>query len=229
MEVARSGSAQIADEGGGAAAVRPAAWATNPRVKDPPGAAWDVCDPAFGRLLLRSLGAPRRRFVGNCFVLRYGADGDPAAMLGPYWTMLVFVTWPLAVLGPSLAAALWCGRFHVGVRIAYGAVIAATALALISVSTRNPGLLRRRDAAPEGDVNWVWNDQAATYKPPGAIYCSWCDAVLLDFDHTCPWTGTGIARGNMTSFKAFVVCVQVLIYATIAIFVLGAIGVFPRR
>ena len=51
-----------------------------------------MTDPNFGRLLLERYGVPRERFVGNMLVLARDARGRPTAMLGPYWTMLVFVT-----------------------------------------------------------------------------------------------------------------------------------------
>jgi hypothetical protein len=51
-----------------------------------------VTDPNFGRLLLERYGVPRERFVGNMLVLARDAQGRPTATLGPYWTMLVFVT-----------------------------------------------------------------------------------------------------------------------------------------
>ena len=222
-----------ADEAGGVESMSAAPprvpWATNPYWVTPDGAAGDVTDPSFGRLLLKRLGVGPDRFVGNMVVLRADADGKPVLMVGPYWTMLLFVTVPLAVVAPTLVAVFWCGRLHAGVTAIYAAAIAFGAAALASTALRNPGLLRRRDAAPDEGPTWHWNDQAKTYKPPGARYCTWCDAVFLDFDHTCPWTGTAIARGNLTSFHCFVGAVQVLFYSTIAIFILGALGIFPRK
>ena len=115
----------------------------------------------------------------------------------------------------------------------YAALVFYTGGALLSVATRNPGLFARCDACPVKDdgrpaVGWVWNDQARTYKPPGARYCCWANAVFYDFDHTCPWTGTAIARDNMTSFRHFVASVNVLSYATAAVFVIGVVGFAPR-
>ena len=225
-------SARLADEGGGVSArsaVAPAPFATDPHWVTPPGAAWDVTDPSFGRLLLTRCGVARDRFVGNMVVLRRGADGAPRVVLGPYWTMLVGATAPLVAAAPALVIALWCARLHAGVAAAYGCAAAAACGALASTALRDPGLLRRAERAPDDGPAWHWNDQAKTYKPPGARYCTWCDAVFRDFDHTCPWTGTAIARGNLTSFHCFVGAVQVLFYATIAIFILGALGVFPNK
>ena len=121
----------------------------------------------------------------------------------------------------SFAAQVW-------VQVVYACIVAFTFAALLSTATRNPGMLPRFDAVPECAMAWTWNDQAKTYKPPGSRYCNWCDATFLDFDHTCPWTGTAIAKGNMGSFKCFVGSIQLLFYATIVIFVLGALGELPR-
>lgn len=41
--------------------------------------------------------------------------------------------------------------------------------------------------------------------------------LIQDYDHLCPWTGTGIGGGNMLAFKAFVVGVNILCYFTIII------------
>jgi len=40
--------------------------------------------------------------------------------------------------------------------------------------------------------------------------------VIEDYDHLCPWTGTGIGKKNMLAFKLFVLFVNLLCYGTIA-------------
>ena len=135
---------------------------------------------------------------------------------------------PLAVYCPTLAVFLWCDRLHVAVQVVYALLVVCTLASLLSTATRNPGMLPRFHSAPECVLNWTWNDQAKTYKPPGARYCNWCDATFLDFDHTCPWTGTAIAKGNMGSFKCFVASIQILFYATVIVFILGSIGELER-
>lgn len=180
---------------------------------------WDVCEPSFGRRIccLPSL--------GNMIVL-IQRNGRPVVVVGPYWTMLVFVTTPLAVIGPTLVAILWCSRLHIAIQATYAAVVLATATALYSTALRDPGLHERTSVAQ--DDTWTWNDQARTFKPPGARYCPWCDAVFLNFDHTCPWTGTAIAKNNLRSFRVFVCLLQLLAYYTAAVFVLGSLHVVDR-
>ena len=75
--------------------------------------------------------------------------------------------------------------------------------------------------------NWI-STQARTYKPPGARYCDWCNAVFYEFDHTCPWTGTAIARNNMRSFRSFVALVQLELWCTIAVVILWFSELVPR-
>ena len=55
---------------------------------------------------------------------------------------------------------------------------------------------------PPGE-EWIWNDQALTFRPERAKYDVECAAVIEEFDHTCPWTGTAIGKNNMPAFKMF--------------------------
>ena len=41
--------------------------------------------------------------------------------------------------------------------------------------------------------------------------------LIQDYDHLCPWTGTGIGRKNMLAFKVFVVGVNVLCYFSVVL------------
>jgi DHHC palmitoyltransferase len=45
-----------------------------------------------------------------------------------------------------------------------------------------------------GEGGWFWNEQVASFRPPGALYCRECGVLVQDYDHLCPWTGTGIGR-----------------------------------
>jgi DHHC palmitoyltransferase len=45
-----------------------------------------------------------------------------------------------------------------------------------------------------GEGGWFWNEQVASFRPPGALYCRECGVLIQDYDHLCPWTGTGIGR-----------------------------------
>lgn len=186
----------------------------------------DICDPAFGRRLCSPC-CSKSRCVGNMLILLRNRRGKPIVIVGPYWTMLVFVTLPLSVIGPALVATLWCSRLHQGIQLTYAALVAFVAIALLATALRDPGILLRHASAP--DETWTWNDQARTFKPPNARYCPWCDCVLESFDHTCPWTGTAIAKNNIASFRCFVGFIQLLAYYTAAVFLIGALHVADRN
>mmetsp|Transcript_34344 Transcript_34344/g.63154 ORF Transcript_34344/g.63154 Transcript_34344/m.63154 type:complete len:89 (+) Transcript_34344:760-1026(+) len=70
------------------------------------------------------------------------------------------------------------------------------------------------EAAENG---WFWNEQVGSYRPAGAMYCRECKALVYDYDHVCPWTGTAIGKGNMLPFKIFVFSVNVLCYFSVGL------------
>ena len=49
--------------------------------------------------------------------------------------------------------------------------------------------------------------------------CFSIQALVYDYDHVCPWTGTAIGKGNMLPFKIFVFSVNVLCYLSIGLVV----------
>lgn len=216
MDVEEQNSAVIAED-------EPVEYATGSRQFPGSDEVSDVCDPAFGRHVCCCCGAGR--FVGNMVVLARDRRGRIWLIVGPYWTMLVFVTLPLTVVGPALIAALWCSRLHPAIQFTYAAVVALVGIALLSTALFDPGVLIRHHDCPKD--NWTWNDQARTFKPPTARYCPWCDCVINHLDHTCPWTGTAIAQNNIWSFRIFVTLVQLLAYYTAVVIVLGALRVAP--
>jgi hypothetical protein len=92
-----------------------------------------------------------------------------------------------------------------------------------------------------GEGGWYWNEQVGSYRPPGALYCRECgvsrscynylgrivssfgpcansfflQVLVQEYDHLCPWTGTGIGHDNIQAFKVFVVAVNLLCYSSI--------------
>jgi palmitoyltransferase ZDHHC9/14/18 len=85
-------------------------------------------------------------------------------------------------------------------------------------------MLRRTTENPvaTGRKRWIWNDQADSYKPPGAVYASDAKVIIKEYDHTCPWTGTAIGSGNMNTFNVFVPMVFILLLASFGATILGA-------
>jgi len=96
-------------------------------------------------------------------------------------------------------------------------MIIFTLIALFGVSCRDPGLLARVTDEEAAQAGWLWNEQVSSFRPPDALYCRECKAVIQDYDHLCPWTGTGIGKGNMGCFKIFVVSVNLLCYSSLGV------------
>jgi hypothetical protein len=154
-------------------------------------------------LFCRCCGAGSR--LGN-MVLLPGTN----IILGPYWPMLFFITIPL-ILGVSILTAYTkIPQQHPALIGIWTILTLSLLLSLIRVSCRNPGILKRH-LQPPAEEDWIWNDQALTYRPRSAKYDPECALVFIDFDHTCPWTGTAIAKNNMKSFKWFVALVGTML------------------
>jgi len=81
-------------------------------------------------------------------------------------------------------------------------------------------VLRRHPDKPKS--NWRWNDQARTFRPPGAVYDEDLGLIVVGFDHVCPWTGTGIGEKNICAFHTFVttLCVCIVIDVLVVMHVL---------
>ena len=110
----------------------------------------------------------------------------------------------------------------------YGGAVGFVLLALFCVSCRDPGLMERVVDEEAGEGGWFWNEQVGSFRPPGALYCRECGVLIQDYDHLCPWTGTGIGRGNMWAFKTFVVSINVLCYCSIGLVVWGLLDGLAR-
>jgi len=161
------------------------------------------------------------RQVGSMFFLCERKDGSPIIVAGPCWPFCLFITVPLIAVLSGLALYFCILRADASlplwVAYIYCPLMALTLFSLFMVSCRDPGLMERVSDQEDGGNAFLWNEQVASYRPPDAMYCRECKVLIEDYDHLCPWTGTGIGKKNMTCFKAFVVSVNLLCYSTIAI------------
>lgn len=165
----------------------------------------------------------RRRVGSMFFLLERSNDGSPIIVAGPCWPFCTFITTPL-ILGISGLV----GYFMIytttedllpwWVGVIYFIIMVFVLIALFCTSCRDPGLLERvtDDVAATND-GWLWNEQVGSYRPPGAMYCRECKALVYDYDHVCPWTGTAIGKGNMRQFKVFVLSVNILCYFSVGL------------
>jgi len=172
-----------------------------------------------------------RRRIGDMFVLLETRDGRPLMVVGPCWPFCAFITVPLIIVVSALIGVFVLPKLTSKWAWAtYLPILGITLIALFFVSCRDPGLLERVETLDdvEGGVDsgdrsrWIWNDQVGSFRPPGAVFCRECKVIIQGYDHVCPWTGTGIGRGNMLAFKFFVVSINILCYYSIGIVVFFA-------
>jgi hypothetical protein len=166
-------------------------------------------------------------------------------VVGPYWPMLAFVTYPL-IIGVSWLAfknVVLPGTKPLALILTWSSMTIGLIVALACTSCRDPGVLYRNEEPPaQNENNWRWSDQAQTYRPRNAHFDSDTMVVVEEFDHTyvlhfsisvhfycnlltptpslyrCPWTGTAIGKNNMIPFQLFV-CL-VFLCLTLDIFII---------
>lgn len=166
-------------------------------------------------------------------------------VLGPFWPMLLFITYPL-IFGVS-ALTMYTGLpgKPLYVKILWALLTSLLIRSLFNTGFRDPGILaRHKDPPPidnEGDLEdgdkpkrkigfrwgneegpWRWSDQTQSYRPRNSMYCQDCKVIVEEFDHTCPWTGTAIGKKNMGSFQMFVGLVFVCLIMDIFLLTAGA-------
>ncbi|KAL9179384.1 hypothetical protein ACHAXT_008674 [Thalassiosira profunda] len=161
------------------------------------------------------------RRVGSMFFLLEKKDGSPIVVAGPCWPFCTFVTVPLIVVLSVLVGAFIVSNPNTGLPwwfgLIYYPIVIFVLTALFCVSCRDPGLMERVTDEEAAENGWFWNEQVGSYRPQGAMYCRECKALVHDYDHVCPWTGTAIGKGNMLPFKVFVFSVNVLCYLSIGL------------
>lgn len=154
-----------------------------------------------------SVFCPCAKRAGNMSILYQtnlpNGEHRPVVVAGPYWPVMLCVTFPLLV-GLSIAyAKAVLPHAPPMARGVYWLFTTWCCLLLFVVGLSNPGLLRRYRVKPDGCGSWRYSGQAQTYRPTHALYSRECNAVVQGFDHVCPWTGTAIGMGNEVVFDLF--------------------------
>jgi hypothetical protein len=106
-------------------------------------------------------------------------------VVGPYWPMLVCVTYPL-ILGVSMWTLLSAipGK-HVFLQLLWLVCTVGLIYALAMTAFKDPGILyKHNEPPPQSENDWRWNDSAQSYRPRGAFYDPDCAVVVEGFDHT---------------------------------------------
>ncbi len=139
-------------------------------------------------------------------------------VLGPYWVVPVLITYPI-ILVLTFMAARKVRSQHIALIVVWSVLTLILILSLSLVACRDPGILYRQRQIPQDDDggDWRWNDQAQTFRPKSANFDPECQAVIDGFDHTCPWVGNGVGRGNIWAFRIFLGSVVACLILDIAI------------
>lgn len=159
------------------------------------------------------------RRVGSMFFLLESNDGSPIIVAGPCWPFCTFITTPI-ILGVSGLVGyfmIYTTDLPWWIGVIYFIIMIFVLIVLFCTSCRDPGLLERVTDVEAATNGWLWNEQVGSYRPPAAMYCRECKALVYDYDHVCPWTGTAIGKGNMRQFKVFVLSVNILCYFSVGL------------
>lgn len=108
-------------------------------------------------------------------------------VVGPYWPMLFFITYPLifGVSGWAFYMAILPGKMPAMIVLLWVVCTAGLISALAFTGCTDPGILYRHDnPPPQGENTWRWSDQAQSYRPRGAHFDSDTFVIVEEFDHT---------------------------------------------
>jgi DHHC palmitoyltransferase len=132
-------------------------------------------------------------------------------VVGPYWmvTFLVVVPFFTALsfwVGRRLVINNSAGNQHLAVLLVWTFLTTGLFFSLFQVACSDPGIHYRYSTRPDdvdGGDEWIWNDQALSYRPQHAKFDPEVQCIVSHFDHTCPWTSTAIGGGNILWFYMF--------------------------
>jgi hypothetical protein len=136
----------------------------------------EVIDNETGQVIVRNKTRPKLLWV-----------------MGPYWTVNLFITFPLIIGISGWICYYRVSKSHLAIIITWSIGTFLLIISLCMISCCNPGILYRHAQAPTRNNNstddieeedWRWNDQARTYRPSDAKFDSECQVVVKGFDHT---------------------------------------------
>lgn len=94
-------------------------------------------------------------------------------VMGPYWPMLVFCTYPLiiGVSGWAFIFGVLPGGLPPLLVLLWAVCTVGLIVSLALTACRDPGILYRHDTPPpQGENTWRWSEQAQTYRPRGSMF-----------------------------------------------------------
>lgn len=134
-------------------------------------------------------------------------------LVGPYFAITMAVTIPFlsGLTAYTVYKGIWNRNLRWATILGWALVTFLMFYSLIKTSCSDPGILYRRRTMPQNqDEEWRWNDQALSYRPITSKFDSEVQAIVEEFDHTCPWVGTAIGKRNMPSFRRFLLFLAVV-------------------
>ena len=108
-------------------------------------------------------------------------------VVGPYWPMMAFVTYPLilGVSGWTLKAGILPNHKPWPLILVWLVCTVGLIVALAFTACCDPGILyRHHNPPPQGEGTWRWSDSAQSYRPRGAFYDVDTGVIVEGFDHT---------------------------------------------
>ena len=104
---------------------------------------------------------------------------------GPYWPMLIFVTYPLILGVSGLTLFTVIPYIHPAIGFVWSLLTIGLIGALALTAFRDPGILPRyENPPPHDDGTWRWNERAHSYRPRNAWYDPDTAVIVEEFDHT---------------------------------------------
>jgi hypothetical protein len=108
-------------------------------------------------------------------------------VVGPYWPMMAFVTYPLilGVSGWTLFSKIIPGRLSFLMVFGWAALTIGLITALAFTACCDPGIQYKHHKPPSQHENqWRWTDRAHSYRPRNAFYDVDTGVIVEGFDHT---------------------------------------------
>mmetsp|Transcript_17323 Transcript_17323/g.47992 ORF Transcript_17323/g.47992 Transcript_17323/m.47992 type:complete len:269 (+) Transcript_17323:121-927(+) len=106
-------------------------------------------------------------------------------VIGPYWPMLLCITYPLILGVSGLALVTVIPKTNPFVQLLWGCTTLGLIYALAMTAFRDPGILPRYvELPPHSNDQWRWSDRTYSFKPRGAYYDPDTGVIVEEFDHT---------------------------------------------
>lgn len=165
------------------------------------------------------------------------ASGRPKLhiVMGPYWMVALSVTFPIMLTFSVWTGISKLSYHSFWMQLTWGLGVVTMFISFFLVACTDPGIQyryrtmsrrneytinddhqqtnsndnnRNRNVIDHTNTNeWIWNDQALSYRKRSAKYDPECAVIIDELDHVCPWTGTAVGKNNMCAFRVYLLSV----------------------